>query len=51
MYPMYEEMARERMRSDQLYAARRRQTDRLVRQARWRRVARFAQRRAERFTD
>jgi hypothetical protein len=48
MHMMYEALARERMREDQRRAAHRRQVDRLVAQRRWRRVARFAQTRAER---
>ena len=48
MHTMYEALARERMREDQRSAAHRRQADRLVAQRRWRRVARFAQNRAER---
>lgn len=48
MDTMYEALARERMREDQRRAAHRRQADRLVAQRRWRRVARFAQKRAER---
>lgn len=50
MYPMYDELARERMRSDQRYAAHRREVDRVITAARWRRVARFAERRAERYS-
>jgi hypothetical protein len=45
---MYEALALERVREDQRRAAHRRQVDRLVAQRRWRRVARFAQTRAER---
>jgi hypothetical protein len=48
MHTMYEVLARERMREDQRCAAHRRQADRLVAQRRWRRLARFAQNRAER---
>jgi hypothetical protein len=49
MHAMYEALARERMRSDQRDAVHRRRVGRLVAQQRWRRVARFAQRRAQRF--
>ena len=48
MDTMYEALARERMREDQRRAAHRRQADRLVAQRRWRRVARFAEKRAQR---
>ncbi len=45
---MYEALARERMRDQQRRAVQRRQVDRLLAQRRWRRLARFAQGRAER---
>lgn len=47
MSMMYEALARERMRADQVAAARRREVNRLVAQRRWRSVARFVQRRLD----